>query len=171
MRLALYLTLCTAGVVFEVKPQTKTDATKPQHQPKKETKPVQGFAVAPMILTDEGCARDYVRAFQTEGVELRKRLIDLETYRCLDTTAKAIFAGVSTERKDFAVQKDAVAYFRHVLIKFDPERTKAAVGGRLIGPPEKASYFGWIPDENFYAVTPEAFDLLIAEKKIPLRTR
>src|SRR5450432_1786447 len=67
---------------------------------RKESGPIRGFAVAPMVLKDEGCARDYVRAFQFEGVELRKRLVDLNTYGCIDTTATGIFAGLSTDRKD-----------------------------------------------------------------------
>jgi hypothetical protein len=73
MRFALYLALCMVGVAFGGEPQTKTEpAVRARPQTKKETEPVQGFAVAPMVLTDEGCARDYVRAFQAEGVELRK---------------------------------------------------------------------------------------------------
>ena len=127
--------------------------------------------MAPIVLTDEGCARDYVRAFQADGVELRKRLADLQIYGCVDTTAKAIFAGVSTERKAFAVEKDEVAYFRYVVIKFDPERTKRAIGGRFVIPPGKTVYVGWILDENFYAVSPEIFDQLLTEKKIPMTTR
>ena len=132
----------------------------------------QGFAVAPMVLTDEGCARDYVRAFQAEGVELRRRLADLETYHCIDTTATGIFIAVSIERKDFAVEKGKIAYFRNVVMTFDPERTKSVVPqGRLVNPPDKTVYSGWIPDEYFYPVSSERFNQLLAEKKIPITIR
>ena len=174
MRFVLYLALGMVGVVFGAEPQTKTEpAVRARPQTKKETEPVQGFAVAPMVLTDEGCARDYVRAFQAEGVELRRRLADLETYGCVDTSARAAFAGVSTERRDFAVEKGHVAYFRYVIIKFDPERTKTAIGGGglRVRPPGKAMYLGWIPDADFYAVSPETFDQLVAEKKVPMTIR
>lgn len=174
----LCLALFIAGVVFGAEPQTKA-APQSKAQPeskarppaKRATEPVKGFAVAPMVLTDEGCARDYVRAFEAEGVELRNRLADLETYGCVDTGARAIFTGLSTERRDFAIEKDKVAYFRYVIIKFDPERTKAAVGGPVISPPAKMVYLGWIPDGDFYAVSPEIFDQLVAEKKIPMTIR
>jgi hypothetical protein len=122
-----------------------------------------------MVLTDEGCVRDYVRAFQAEGVELRKRLADLGTYGCIDASATAIFSGVATERRDFALEKDAVAYFRYVVITFDLARTKAAVGEEtVVRPPAKNVYSGWILDGNFYAVSPEKFDQLMADGKIPM---
>ena len=162
MALTLCLALSIASVAFGAEPQTKAapqskakSETKARPPTKGETDPVKGFAVAPMVLTDEGCARDYVRAFEAEGVELRKRLADLETYGCVDTGARAIFVGLSIERKNFAIEKDNVAYFRYVIIKFDPERTKAAVGGPAVNPPAKTVYSGWIPDADFYAVSPE----------------
>jgi hypothetical protein len=121
-----------------------------------------------MLLKDEGCARDYSRAFSFEGVELRKRLADLQTYDCIDTTARGIFVAVSIERKDLAAEKDSVAYFRQVLIEYDPRRTEAAVGRFVNDPPAKTRYSGWIPDRDFYAVTPEVFDQLLAQKRIPM---
>ena len=173
MRSVFCLLMAWAIAIFGAEPQTKAKTeAKGAPQAKKTTGPVQGFAVAPMVLTDEGCARDYVRAFQAEGVELRKRLSDLETYHCIDTTATAIFAAVSIERKDFAVEKGKVAYFRNVVMTFDPERTKSVVvENRLVLPPGKTIYLGWIPDEYFYAVSPERFNQLLAEKKIPMTIR
>jgi len=161
-----------AGGLSGAEPQTKSSppAKAKSEASKKEVKPVEGFAVAPVVLADEGCTRDYVRALQSEGVELRKKLTDLQAYACVDTSAQAIFSAVAIERKDFAVSKDEVVYFRLVMIKFDPDRTKAAIGGEghVVTPPAKTVYVGWIPEERFYAVSPEAFDRLLAEKKIPM---
>lgn len=175
MRFMLYLVLCAAAVVFAAEPQTKAKSqtkappqTKAGPQAKEETGPVQGFAAAPMVLADEGCARDYVRAFQFEGIELRKKLTDLEAYKCVDTTAKGIFAAVSTDRKDFAVEKGKVAYFRRVTMTYDRQRTQLAVGNTLVNYPGSPVYIGWIADADFYAVSPEQFDQLLAEKKIPM---
>lgn len=171
-----------AGVAFGQSPQPPVAAVEPQAKgklrPKTELQskkviggPIHGFAVAPMVLTDEGCARDYVRAFQFEGVELRKRLTDLETYHCIDSKATGIFAGVSIERKDFAVDKEHVAYFRNVVLKFDPQRTSMALDGRPTNPPGETIHIGWIPEKNFYAMSPEQFDQLLAQKKIPMAIR
>ena len=146
--------------------------TKKESQTKDGSGRVYGFAVAPMVLTDEGCVRDYVRAFQFEGVELRKRLTDLETYKCIDSTATGVYQGVSIERKDFAVEKGNVAYFRNVIIKFDPARTKIAIETAIVGghvkQPDKTVYSGWIPEKTFYAVSPERFDVMLAGKELPI---
>ncbi len=34
--------------------------------------------------------------------------------------------------------------------------------------PAKMAYAGWIPNADFYAVTLEQFEKLLAEKKVPL---
>jgi hypothetical protein len=124
-----------------------------------------------MVLTDEGCVRDYVRAFQFEGVELRKRLTDLETFKCIDSTATGIYRGVSLERKDFAVEKGNVAYFRKVIITFDLDRTKIAIQTMLVGghvkQPGRTIYSGWIPEKNFYAVSAERFDVMLSRNELP----
>ena len=162
--------LVFAAFVFCAEPQTK-GKSEPKAAPQVRTEPatpVQGFAVAPMVLADEGCARDYVRAFQAEGVELRRRLADLEKYNCMDKTAKGIFAAVSTERRDFAVDKDHTAYFRKVTMTYDRPRTEAAVGNTLVNGPGSPVYLGWILDGDFYAVSPQRFDELLAQKKIPV---
>ena len=172
MRFVFCVLVPLVAAVFGAEPQTKAKPNAKAPQAKTDTGSAQGFAVAPMVLTDEGCARDYVRAFQAEGVELRRRLADLETYHCIDTTATAIFIAVSKERKDFAVEKGKVAYFWNVVMTFDPERTKSVVPqGRLVNPPDKTVYSGWIPDEYFYPVSSERFNQLLAEKKIPITIR
>src|ERR1039457_1379869 len=172
MRFVFCMLVPLVAAVFGAEPQTKAKPNAKAPQAKTATGPVQGFAVAPMVLTDEGCARDYVRAFQAEGVELRRRLADLETYHCIDTTATGIFIAVSIERKDFAVEKGKIAYFRNVVMTFDPERTKSVVPqGRLVNPPDKTVYSGWSPDEYFYPVSPKNFNQLLAKKKIPLTIR
>ncbi len=165
--------MCIACIALRADFQTNVGAaTKTRPQAKKDAK-IEGFAVAPMVLTDEGCARDYARAFQSEGVELRKKLTELQQYGCVDTSAKGIFAAVSTERKDLSVTKDEVAYFRFVVLTFDYARTKTAIGGegRVVTPPAKTAYVGWIPDKNFYSESPETFDRLLTEKKIPMTIR
>jgi hypothetical protein len=60
-----------------------------------------------------------------------------------------------------------VAYFRYVLMTFDPQRTEVAVGG-YVKEPASYAYLGWIPDADFYAVSPKQFDQLLADKKIPM---
>jgi hypothetical protein len=132
----------------------------------KDPAPVSGFAVAPMVLTDEGCARDYVRAFQAEGVEFRKRLTDLEAYKCVDTSARGIFVAIASERKDFAIDKGSAAYFRKVVMSYDQKRTEVAVGNTVVSTPGSQVYIGWILDEDFYPVSSEQFDQFLAEKKI-----
>src|ERR1700733_5101245 len=133
----------------------------------KKTPTVSGFAVAPPVLADEGCARDYMHMFEAEGVEQRKKLNDLFAYHCLDGTAKGIFSAVAIDRKDFAVIKGETAFFFLVRMAFDTERTHKVIGGPkgfLISPPA-ASYSGWIPEEDFYAVGEEEFDKLLAAGK------
>jgi hypothetical protein len=161
--------LCTV-FSFSADAQTKANPQKPPPPSKKEARGVQGFAVAPMILSDEGCSRDYVRAFQSEGVEFRKKIADLVSYGCLDTTAKAIFSAVAIDRKDFAVEKDMVANFRLVAMAFDLEHTQIAVGGPqvFVFRPARLTYNGWIPEKNFYAVTTDVFTQLLNEKKISM---
>jgi hypothetical protein len=93
MRSTVYvLIFLTTIAVAEAQTKAKPGSNAEPHI-EKEADPVRGFALAPMVLTDEGCTRDYVRAFQFEGVELRKRITDLETYHCIDSTATGIFAG------------------------------------------------------------------------------
>ena len=148
------------------------DQAKPKQPTKRavgqDASPVRGFAVAPLVLADEGCARDYSRAFLSEGVELRKKLDDLEKYKCLDTSARGIFAAASTERKNLSADKESVAYFRQVILEYDPERTKTAVGRWVSNPPAQMHYFGWILERDFYPVSPEVFDQMLAQKKIPM---
>jgi hypothetical protein len=122
-------------------------------------------------MTDEGCARDYMRMFETEGVEQRKRMSDLLTYRCLDTSAKGIFSAVVTDRKDFAVAKDEEAFFLRVTLVLDRERTQRALGGPEVYhiEPPGASYFGWIPERDFYAVTGAQFDVMVSTGKIKVK--
>jgi hypothetical protein len=132
---------------------------------------VTGFAVTPPVLADEGCARDYMRMFQTEGVEQRKKFDELIAYHCLDGTAKGIFSATATERKDFAVAKGEEAFFRLVAMIFDKNRTQNAIGGPnvfLISPPS-GSYLGWIPEQDFYPVRAEQFDEMVAAGKIRIR--
>jgi hypothetical protein len=129
---------------LERRAQTKAKPEAKAAPPAKEAGPVAGFAVAPMVL---------------------------QTYGCVDTTATGLFTGVSTDRKDLAVEKGDVVYFRRVLLKFDAERTKVAADNTAINRPPAQFYEGWIPDENFYAVSPEQFDKMLAEKKIPLKIK
>src|SRR5215472_7214624 len=108
MRPVLYLFVLFA--VVNGLTQTK-QASKAKPAGKAEsTGTVNGFVVAPVVLTDSGCVRDYVRAFQSEGVELRKKLADLAAFGCSDLSAKGIFSALATERKDFAVDPDHNAY-------------------------------------------------------------
>jgi hypothetical protein len=78
---------------------------------------------------------------------------------------------VSLERKDFAVEKGNVAYFCSVVITLDLERSKSAVAGKFTNAPGKPVYRGWIPEKDFYAISPEQFDRLMAQKKIPMTIR
>jgi hypothetical protein len=133
---------------------------------------VSGFAVTPPVLADEGCARDYMRTFEAEGVEKRKKFDDLIAYHCLDPTAKGIFSVTATDRKDFAVSKGEEAFFLLVVMIFDKERTQSAIGGPtvfLVSPPSN-SYVGWIPEQDFYLLRGEQFDQMLAAGKIRIRT-
>jgi|SRR5579871_1093057 len=120
-----------------------------------ESAAVNGFVVAPVVLKDEGCTRDYVRAFQFEGVELRKRLADLGAYGCSDLSAKGIFTAVASQRKDFALDRDYTAYFRFVVMTYDRKRTEIAAENNLVSAPGHTVYMGWVADEYFHGVTPE----------------
>lgn len=121
-------------------------AQTPMAATKKDSREVTGVVKAPMILKDEGCARDYVRAYEYEGVELRKRLADLNTYGCIETKAAAYFTAISFDRKNLAVKPGAFAWFRYVTLKIDPERTGRSGMYLYQG---KSSYAGWILDQDF----------------------
>ena len=51
---------------------------------------------------------------------------------------------------------------------YDRQRTQLAVGNTLVNYPGSPVYIGSIADGDFYAVSPEQFDQLLAEKKIPM---
>jgi len=165
-RFGFALSLVVAGFAQTAKAPAPKAPSKTSTAKKALT--VSGFAVAPPVLADEGCARDYMHMFEAEGVEQRKRLSDLFAYHCLDGTAKGIFSAVAIDRKDFAVTKGETAFFFLVRMAFDKERTQKAIGGPevfLISPPA-ASYSGWVPEEDFYAVSEQEFDKLLAAGKI-----
>jgi hypothetical protein len=137
-----------------------------------QNKATSGFAVAPMVFADEGCARDYARAYQFEGVEFRKRIAELNQYGCIDTTATGIFAAIATVRKDLAVEKGKVALFRKVILESDARRSWiAASKPEVMSPPRRSMYAGWIMDSDFYAVSAEEFDRRMANREIPLIVR
>ena len=48
----------------------------------REAEPVAGFAVAPMVLKDEGCAKDYAKSLGLEGIAQRKMFAELVQFGC-----------------------------------------------------------------------------------------
>jgi hypothetical protein len=58
------------------------DSPKKQPKPFVEPPPRFGRLKSGLLLKDEGCARDYVRARGLAGVEKQKLLNDIETYGC-----------------------------------------------------------------------------------------
>jgi hypothetical protein len=42
-----------------------------------------GYTIMPVLIKDEGCARDYVKAQALGGLEGRKMLVDLIEYGCI----------------------------------------------------------------------------------------
>jgi hypothetical protein len=55
------LLIWVACALGQTKPPAKANSTAPKNAA------AEGFAVAPMVLKDEGCARDYSRAFSFEA--------------------------------------------------------------------------------------------------------
>jgi hypothetical protein len=57
-----------------------------------------GYAIAPLVLKDEGCARDYLRAIAAGGVATRKQLAELVAFGCAEKMT-GVFRGTTLEKK------------------------------------------------------------------------
>ena len=95
-----------------------------------------GYAVAPVVLRDEDCARDYANAFKAGGVSTRKQLADVLLYGCAERGV-GVFKGASQERKRIT----PTATFRRVSLV-----CISGCGDRLI-------LKGWVADADFHAGT------------------
>src|ERR1700678_1595745 len=71
-RALLFFTL-TAGLYAQGQPTTESKALEPKS----------GYAITPVLIKDEGCARDYLKAQSLGGLEGRKMLVDLAEYGCI----------------------------------------------------------------------------------------
>ena len=65
--------------------------------PKKEPRPFQApelRVVDPIVASDEGCARDFVKALKLDGLEQRKYLADLFRYGCVEQLEGPYYANI-----------------------------------------------------------------------------
>jgi len=65
--------------------------------PKKELRPFQApelRVVDPIVASDEGCARDFVKALKLDGLEQRKYLTDLFRYGCVEQLEGPYYANI-----------------------------------------------------------------------------
>ena len=88
MRAIALIALAIAPLLAQIKP-----APKPFTPPD-----LRVYAMDTILIKDEGCARDYLKALQMEGVELRKALGDLENFGCAQAL-KGVYGGTIWDMK------------------------------------------------------------------------
>ena len=81
MRKLLFVLAITAVIVFPVFAQKKTGTLAGTVGQVKA--PKEGYAISPLVIKDEGCAKDYLRAQRAAGIEQRKLLAGLFQYECV----------------------------------------------------------------------------------------
>jgi hypothetical protein len=113
-----------------------------------------GLAVAPVVARDADCARDYANAFLAGGLELRKRLVELEQYHCIDSSAAGIYRATILETRDIT----PTATFDRVELIYDRNLTSQALGHAPAhqNEPPHTVYVGWIPEADFVLTFDEA---------------
>jgi hypothetical protein len=112
-------------------------ATAALAQQKKTAIPKTGFAAMPLLLKDEGCARDYAKAIAAGGLEMRKQITDLISYGCIEKTVGVFRGAVLEERR---TTKGTPALVRVSLV------CASYCGDRKI-------LAGWIPAAGFQRAT------------------
>jgi hypothetical protein len=81
MRKLIFVLAITAVIAFPVFAQKKTGTLAGTVGQVKA--PKEGYAISPLVIKDEGCAKDYLRAQRATGIEQRKLLAELFQYECV----------------------------------------------------------------------------------------
>ena len=89
-----------------------------------------GYSVSPLVIKDEACARDYLKASSATGLELRKRMAELVTYGCMEKTSH-VYDVVLAKPKRIANGGKSVL-FQSVTMFQDLEMEALARGDRRV---------------------------------------
>ena len=102
---------------------------------------VSGTVLGTVLVKDEGCARDYLRMLQMEGVEQRKTIVDLDRYGCVETLSGLYMARVLTTKRidqgPMSEQFDEVLLIQQLEVSAEGRVTRAP----LSRPSKRGWYF------------------------------
>jgi hypothetical protein len=120
-----------------------------------------GFTIAPRLLKDEGCVRDYLKAQQADGLQRLKQLDELEKYGCTSFLPFVYVALSHHVRKFVSGAKTETVYECHLV--YDSEMDAVARGSEKF--PSEIQIDGWLIDTDFLQVSiPKMKEILVANR-------
>jgi hypothetical protein len=121
-----------------------------QKPPSDKTAPKQstgGYAVTPVLIKDEGCAKDYLRALSLDGLEERKGMAELYDYGCIKKLEHIYLAFAEPVRTVTSGTKKM--QIRHVGLMQDIAMEELAAGHPVDTDVNGFVVYGFISEKEF----------------------
>jgi hypothetical protein len=164
MRKLIFVLAITAVIVFPVFAQKKTGTLAGTVGQVKA--PKEGYAISPLVIKDEGCAKDYLRAQRAAGIEQRKLLAELFQYECVKQLTGIYSVTVSGSRvlaPTFRIL-EATLIFDVILDRFATGK-EPKIG--LLS--DDFAVEGWLLDKAFLEISEEDMRQVLRNAKSSLK--
>lgn len=123
-----------------------------------------GYVLDAVLIKDEGCIKDVVRAAQASGVEQRKQTEELVKYGCIENVEGPYYTSVTDVRTVSMTPAKRVKVYKAILI-FDIDMRKLITGKDPDIDSIDTFKEGWIFEDKLLAVSKEQFTKMIEDQK------
>jgi hypothetical protein len=126
----------------------------------------EGYVFKAVLVKDEDCIKDVVRATQASGIEKRKQAEELVKYGCIESVDGPYHAYVTEIRMVTTTPGKRVGIYKAMLI-FDIDMRKLITGKDPDISSDDVFKEGWIFEDKFHALTKEELTKIIEDQKHP----
>jgi hypothetical protein len=153
--------LAIASVLAAQAPKSSPKVA-PKAEEKKELPT--GYVLDAVLIKDEDCIKDVVRAAQASGVEQRKQTAELAKYGCIEEVEGPYYTSVTEVRTVAITAGKRIKVYKAILI-FDIAMRKLITGKDPdIGTIDTFKE-GWLFQDKLHVLTKEQFAKMIEDQK------
>jgi hypothetical protein len=130
------------------------------------SEPPSGYVINSMLVIDEGCIKDVIRAWQASGIERRKQVSDLVTYGCVEQL-HGVYYGTARDTKTVTLGPTKRSKIYKILLILDGDLMNIVDPGWADKPDafDAIDKIGWVFEKDFHTLTKEQMINLIKESK------
>lgn len=118
-----------------------------------EANPEKGYLIDAIVCADEPCARDYVKALNSDsGIEQRKMMADLQSLECIKKLP-GVFGALAYEARNIRIGSGTTIRMLRVQAVVNTDMTELITGEKFDVPHAVIAGSGWILSKELMRVS------------------